>query len=318
VQSRMRVQRDNVCSLVVLMAWSIPGALVGCANAEPEPSAPSSAAPSPAAPSPPRRPFDAQVVTVDGEKFWEQKYLDQRIRVPLSDAWMDDNDSSPSWTIGLPPHLPTQPSDDRYPIPAAINVRFRDAKLAEPQDTVWSTLLNADPLTLVPDEVHPEWKLIYFRSPHVAKEAGNGRGFWIPADASFRARDGRRLVIYCSPYYTTGPQTNPHPLRCRFYVKVSETLLLDVFFRGTFLPDWKSVYDTATFRIEERVSPLDDSAPRIPSTNAVRDCDQWHMERKLLRRLWKNRTSLDPDQQEALQKRIRRAEAGLTERCGVE
>lgn len=313
MQSRIPVQRDNRCSLVVLMGCWILCALVGCANAEPEPPASP-----PAAPSPPRLPFDAQVVTVDGEKFWEQKYLDQRIRVPLSNTWIDDNDSSPSWAIGLPPHLPTQPSDDWYPIPVAMEVRFRDAKLAEPQDTVWSTLQNADPLTLVPDEVHPAWNLIFFRSPLVANGDRNGRGYWIPADPSFRAHDGRRLVIYCSPYYTTGPQTNPHPLRCRFYVKVSEKLMLDVFFRGTFLPDWKSVYDTATFRIEERVSPLDDSAPRTPSTAAVRDCDQWHMERKALRRLWKNRTSLDHDQQEELQKRIRRAEAGLAERCGVE
>jgi hypothetical protein len=254
----MPVQPDRLRSSVMLVGCLVLGALSACVNMEPDPP--------PSPPSPPPTPnvsFDGQAVTLNGEQFWEQKYLDRRILVPLSGAYISENEISPSWYIVLPRDLPTRPPEDWSPISPGMSVRYRDARLAEPQDSSWLTLQDVESLTLVPDELRQDWNLIFFRSPLVAKGVQDGRGYWVPADLSFRTHDGRRLVIYCSPYYRTGPQTNPHYLRCRFYVKVSERIVMDVMFRGTFLPDWKSVYDTAIFRIEQRVIPLDGpGAPR--------------------------------------------------------
>lgn len=145
-----------------------------------------------------------------------------------------------------------------------LSVRLRDVQLAEPQNSTWLTLQNMEPLTLVPDDMRPDWNLICFHPPLVATGVQDERGYWIPADLSFRAHDGQRLSIYCSPYDITGPQTDAHSRRCRFYVKVSERLVMDVIFRGTFLPDWKSVYDSAMLTIEQRVFPLDDYGAPIP------------------------------------------------------
>ena len=246
------MQRDRLRWSVILVGCSILGALNACVKMDAEPPE------SPPAPSPPPKPqFDAQVVTVDGEQFWEHRYLDRRIRVPLSDGRVSTSELSPSWYIPLPPGLPSQPPENGYRIKSGMGIRLRDAQLAEPQNASWLSLQTADPLTLTPDEVYPDWNLIFFRSPVAVAGVRTGKGNWVPADLAFRTQDGRRLVIYCTPNYTDGPQIIPHRLACSFYVKISERVLMDVNFRGTFLPDWKRVYEAAMSTIEQRVSPLD-------------------------------------------------------------
>ncbi len=253
----MPMQRDRLRWSVVLVGCSILGALSACVNMDAEPP---ESPPSP--PPPPAVQFNAQVVTVDGKKFWEHKYLDRRIRVPLSDGQVSRSDTYPSWYVPLSTDLPTRPPENGYRIDLGMGVRLREAQFSEPQDATWLPLQTADPLPLIPDEVYPEWNLIFFRSPVAVAGVRTGKGYWVPADLSFRTQDGRRLVIYCTPNYANGPQTIPHRLACSFHVKISAQILMDVDFRGTFLPDWTRVYEAAMSTIEQRVSPLDEySAP---------------------------------------------------------
>jgi hypothetical protein len=250
-RSRMPMQRDRLRRSVILVGCSILGALNACVNMDAEPPE------SPPAPSPPPKPqFDAQVVTVDGEQFWEHRYLDRRIRVPLSDGRVSASEDNPSWYIPLPRDLPTRRPETGKSVEIGVTVTLRDARRSAPPDELVATLKNAGRPAPPPDAIRPEWGLSFYRSS-LAPAGDEGFGYWTATDPPFTTLDGTPLVTVCVPYYSNDLGSFWHRLRCNFSVRISDQITMKVTFRGTFLPDWKRVYEAAISTIEQRVSPLD-------------------------------------------------------------
>jgi hypothetical protein len=195
------------------------------------------------------------IVTLDGVRYKRWTYLEHTVFVPDGLPGWKDGEPHPSWWVPLPDNLEVPPPDNGRRIAVGLSISLHDSQYIKPGVTVLQQLQNAELLSSPPDATRSDWDLVFYRSK-LDRFGVEGNGYWIPADSSFRTTDGRRLVMTCSPQLPDH-QYFPHRLRCEFHLRITDQMYAQVAFRGTFLRDWKLVYDTAIREIEQRVHPIE-------------------------------------------------------------
>jgi hypothetical protein len=221
-----------------------------------------------APPKPPREQYsNAQRVTLNGQEYSEYDYFDIRVQVPLRvTGGVTGPNPPPSWPIPLPSDLRER---DRAQIERQIaggsrgglddiSIFIRVPHLNSPKEPINETLAQLetqDPLLLEPVETREDWGLALYRSPDLAKIAGPGVGYWVPTDPTIRRGDGSRVVILCARQgsYAGGL---PHYLSCGWDMPLSELTYAQFSFRGTYLGDWRRIYELGTDTVQQRVKPL--------------------------------------------------------------
>jgi hypothetical protein len=226
----------------------------------------SSSTPDEAPPKSPRDQYsNAQKVILDGQEYSEYDYFDIRVQVPIrTTGGVTGPNPPPSWPIPLPSDLRER---DRAQIEKQIaggnydglddmSVFVRVPSLNWPRQPIDETLVQLetqDPLLLEPVETREDWGLALYRSPELARIASPGEGYWVPTDPRIRRADGSRIVILCAST-TSWAGGFPHGLRCGWDMPLSEETYAQFGFRGTYLGDWRRIYELGTSTVQQRVA----------------------------------------------------------------
>ena len=216
--------------------------------------------------SEPAAPFNAQKVTLDGRDYIEYDYLDTRVQVALrAIGGVTGPDPPPSWPIPLPSDLRER---DRLQIVKEIaggnpgglddmSVILRQTYVCQSFDPKIERFETQDPLLFDLFETRADWGLARYREPEwTSNVAGGGGGYWIPTDPAIRLGDGSPLIFHCSSrtYYAG---KFPHRLSCSWEMPVSKRVYAQLSFRGTYLGDWRRIYEIGTASVQQHVRSLE-------------------------------------------------------------
>lgn len=216
--------------------------------------------------SEPAAPFNEQKVTLDGRDYIEYDYLDTRVQVALrAIGGVTGPAPPPSWPIPLPSDLRER---DRLQIVKEIaggypgglddmSVHLRPADVCRTYHPTEDRFETRDRLLLDLVETRADWGLALYRPPEqTSYVSGSGIGYWMPTDPAIHLSDGSPLVISCRPWSPLAGKF-PHRLRCFLEIPISKRVYAQLVFRGTYLGDWRRIYELGASSVQQHVRRLE-------------------------------------------------------------
>jgi hypothetical protein len=138
-----------------------------------------------------------------------------------------------------------------------MSVYLRPADVCRNYHPTESWFETRDRLLLDLVETRAEWGLALYRAPETTSyRSGSGEGDWMPTDPAIHLGDGTPLVISCATWSSQAGKF-PHRLRCYLEIPVSKRVYAQLVFRGTYLGDWRRIYELGASSVQQHVRRLE-------------------------------------------------------------